>query len=130
MDIVLKSLKALEFDKILEKLANFAKIEQSKSLCFELLPFQDIVKINKELRCTREAKFILDMPNDIPIEFVANIKRLTQNSSYFAEDELIDIAKTLKTSRLVKKFLSDNIFSLEVLTVDGHEKRGEYVSSH
>lgn len=109
MDIVLKSLKALEFDKILEKLANFAKIEQSKSLCFELLPFQDIVKINKELQCTREAKFILDMPNDIPIEFVANIKRLTQNSSYFAEDELIDIAKTLKTSRLVKKFLSDNL---------------------
>ena len=28
------------------------------------------------------------------------------------------------------KFLSDDIFSLEVLTVDGHEKREEYVSSH
>lgn len=109
MDIVLKSLKALEFDKILEKLANFAKIEQSKDLCFELLPFQDIVQINKELKCTREAKFILDMPNDIPIEFVANIKKLAQNSSYFAEKELIDIAKTLKTSRLVKKFLADNL---------------------
>ena len=26
--------------------------------------------------------------------------------------------------------LSDDIFSLKVLTVDGHEKRGEYVSSH
>lgn len=26
--------------------------------------------------------------------------------------------------------LSEGIFSLEVLTVDGHEKRGEYVSSH
>ncbi|MCR5796209.1 MAG: NUDIX hydrolase [Solobacterium sp.] len=26
--------------------------------------------------------------------------------------------------------LSDEIFSLEVLTVDGHEKNGEYVSSH
>ena len=25
---------------------------------------------------------------------------------------------------------SENIFSLEVLTVDGHEKRGAYVSSH
>lgn len=109
MDIVLKSLKALEFDKILEKLANFAKIEQSKSLCFELLPFQDIVQINKELQCTREAKFILDMPNDIPIEFVANIKEITKNSGYFAESELVDIAKTLKTSRLVKKFLSDNL---------------------
>ena len=28
------------------------------------------------------------------------------------------------------KLLSDEIFSLEVLTVDGHEKRGEYVPSH
>ncbi len=28
------------------------------------------------------------------------------------------------------KLLSDGIFSLEVLTVDGHEKRGEYVPSH
>ena len=26
--------------------------------------------------------------------------------------------------------VSENIFSLEVLTVDGHEKRGEYVPSH
>lgn len=32
----------------------------------------------------------------------------------------------LKHARAV----SDDIFSLEVLTVDGHEKRGEYVSSH
>lgn len=28
------------------------------------------------------------------------------------------------------KFLSTDIFSMEILTVDGHEKRGEYVSSH
>ena len=28
------------------------------------------------------------------------------------------------------KALSDGIFSLEILTVDGHEKRGSYVSSH
>ena len=26
--------------------------------------------------------------------------------------------------------LSDSIFSIEVLTVDGHEKKGSYVSSH
>ena len=28
------------------------------------------------------------------------------------------------------EFLSNDVFSLEILTVDGHEKRGEYVSSH
>ena len=27
-------------------------------------------------------------------------------------------------------FRSDGIFSLEILTVDGHEKRGRYVCSH
>ena len=28
------------------------------------------------------------------------------------------------------RFLTENLFSLEILTVDGHEKRGNYVSSH
>ena len=65
MDIVLKSRKALEFDKILDKLSNFAKTEQSKKLCLNLQPFNDIVKINRELQCTREAKFILDMPSKL-----------------------------------------------------------------
>lgn len=106
MEIALKSRKALEFDKILEKLSNFAKIEQSKELCLNLEPFDDIVRINQELQCTREAKFILDMPSDIPIEFVAKIK---PPKTYYSEEELIDTAKTLRTSRLVKKFLSDNL---------------------
>lgn len=109
MNITLKSRKALEFDKILDRLSNFAKTEQSRELCLQLKPFDDIVKIKRELLCTREAKFILDMPNDIPIEFVANIAKFNVLTSYLAENELIDIAKTLKTSRLVKKFLSDNL---------------------
>lgn len=109
MNITLKSRKALEFDKILDRLSNFAKTEQSRELCLQLKPFDDIVQIRHELQCTREAKFILDMPNDIPIEFVANIAKFNVLTSYLAEDELIDIAKTLKTSRLIKKFLSDNL---------------------
>lgn len=106
MNILSKSIQALEFDKILDKLSNFAKIEQSKELCLNLTPLDDIVAINRELQCTREAKFILDMPNDIPIEFVAKIN---PPDSYYSEEELIDTAKTLRTSRLVKKFLSDNL---------------------
>lgn len=106
MEIALKSRKALEFDKILEKLSNFAKIEQSKELCLNLTPLDDIVAINRELQYTREAKFILDIPSDIPIEFVAKIN---PPETYYSEEELIDTAKTLRTSRLVKKFLSDNL---------------------
>ena len=111
MDIKEKSILSLEFNKITENIANFAKTSQSRELCLKALPFDDIVKINHELQCTREAKFILDIPNDIPIEFVADIVKIQRNmgTSYLAEDELIDIAKTLKTSRLVKKFLNDNL---------------------
>lgn len=111
MNILEKSRKSLEFDKIAEKLSNFAKTKQSKELCLAIMPFDDIVKIKNELQCTREARQILDMPNDIPIEFLADIKAIKKNMgvSYLAEDELIDVAKTLRTSRLVKKFLFDNL---------------------
>lgn len=111
MNILEKSRKSLEFDKIAEKLSNFAKTKQSKELCLAITPFDDIVKIKNELQCTREAKQILDMPSDIPIEFLADIAGIKKNMgvSYLAEDELIDVAKTLRTSRLVKKFLFDNL---------------------
>lgn len=111
MNILEKSRKSLEFDKIAEKLSNFAKTKQSKELCLAIMPFDDIVKIKNELQYTREAKQILDMPNDIPIEFLADIEAIKKNMgvSYLAEDELIDVAKTLRTSRLVKKFLFDNL---------------------
>ena len=110
MDISEKSRKSLEFDKIAQILSNFAKTKQSRDICLKTLPFTDIVKIKKELQCTREAKAILDIPADIPIEFVADIEQIKKNigSTYLSEEELIDVAKTLRTSRLVKKFLSDN----------------------
>ncbi len=111
MDIIEKSRKSLEFDKIAEKLSNYAKIKQSREICLRTLPFDDIIKIKNELKCTGEAKFILDMPSDIPIEFVADMEKIKQNigSTYLSEEELIDVAKTLRTSRLVKKFLYENL---------------------
>ncbi len=111
MDIIEKSRKSIEFDKIAEKLSNYAKTKQSREICLKTLPFEDIIKIKNELKCTGEAKFILDMPSDIPIEFVADMEKIKQNigATYLSEEELIDVAKTLRTSRLVKKFLYENL---------------------
>lgn len=36
-------------------------------------------------------------------------------ATYLSEEELIDVAKTLKTSRLVKKFLSENLPMLSII---------------
>lgn len=49
------------------------------------------------------------------------------------EKNLREVAiKEVKEETGVKNihFISDKIFSLEVLTVDGHEKKGQYISSH
>lgn len=110
MDIVSNSLKSLEFEKVLERLSGFAKIKQSRELCLNLLPFDNIEKIETELIFTREAKRILDTPSDIPIGFVADISEIQKNTlvSYLSEGELVDIAKTMRSSRLVKNFLNGN----------------------
>lgn len=123
MDILSKSRNTLEFDKIAENLSGFAKIEQSKSLCRAIEPYSDIVKINTALKYTREAKYILDLPSDIPVEFVADIKEIQKNinTTYLSEEELVDIAKTLRTSRLIKKFLNDNLNEDSLLRKDAQD---------
>ena len=110
MEIAEKSLKTLEFDKIANKLATYARLEQSKSLCFALSIYSDIYKIQAQLNFTKEAKSILDMALDLPLEYVARIEKIEKSTldSYLSEEEIIDVAKTIKTSRLVKNFLREN----------------------
>lgn len=111
MEIQAKSLKSLEYDKVLEELAKFAKTAQSRELCLSLLPFDTVEKITSEILFTREAKIILDMPSDIPIDFVGNIEAIQKNAltSYLTEQELVDVANTMRTSRIVRKFLGENL---------------------
>ena len=110
MDVVSKTLKSLEFDKILEQISEFCKTSQSKELCLNAKIFDAAEEIQSQLNFTKEAKYILDNTVDIPIDFVADLRRIEKNSliSYLSEEELNDVAKTLRTSRLVKKFISDN----------------------
>ena len=110
MDITINSHKLLEFDKITELLAKFAKSTQSKNLCLKLSPHSDINNIITAQELTREAKAILDMPAELPLEFVADIQHIKDEiqSTYLSENELVDVAKTLRTSRLVKSFINDN----------------------
>lgn len=110
MDITSKSYTTLEFDKVKEELSHYAKFEQSKNLCLRLMPYSEIEKIEKNLKYTREAKYILDHAKDIPVEFIADIQTIKNNSavSYLSEEELIDIAKTMRSSRLLKRFLNEN----------------------
>lgn len=110
MKILEKSLKSLEFDKVLEKLASHAKLKQSKSLCLELGVHSDAQQIQAQLNFTKEAKTILDMALDLPLEYVADINEITKSTinSYLKEEEILNVAKTIRTSRLVRNFLKEN----------------------
>lgn len=110
MEIVKKSKIALEFDKILLKLASFARLKQSKQACLGLSIYSDISSIQTQINFTKEAKSILDMPLDLPLEYVAHIDEITKStlSSYLKEEEIVDVAKTIRTSRLIKNFLKEN----------------------
>lgn len=110
MKIEEKSLKSLEFDKILEKLALFSRLKQSRDLCLEASIYSDISSIEKQLNFTKEAKNILDMALEVPLEFVADITEIEKSTigSYLKEKEILDIAKTMKTSRIVRNFLKEN----------------------
>ncbi len=110
MDIQSKTLKTLEFDKIQEKISLFAKTSQSKELSLNAPIYSEYSEILKALTYTKEAKSLLDYAIDIPIGFVANINEIQKSAhiSYLNEEELIDVAKTLRSSRLVKKFIQEN----------------------
>ena len=109
MSIIQKSQKALEFDKILTELAKCAKTSQSKELCLKLKPFVNIEEIHSQLTYTREAKQVLDMGRDIPIENIIDFKKLNKKSGYFSEEELVDIAKSMRVSRIVRNFIKENL---------------------
>lgn len=110
MNIAQKTLSTLEFDKIKEELSKFAKFEQSKKLCLILNPYESTEKIKSEIELTREAKKILDMAKETPTDFIADVSKIQSNAavSYLEEEELIDLAKTLRSSRLLKRFILDN----------------------
>lgn len=110
MENVKKSLKTLEFDKVLEKLAQYARLFQSKQLCLSASVYSDFLTVKEQLDFTKEAKDIFDNAMDLPLEFVAQIEEIQKSSinTYLSEEELIDVAKTIRTSRLVKNFLKEN----------------------
>ena len=116
MSIIQTSQKALEYDKILAELSNFAKTDQSKELCLNLTPYVRFEDIEREIRYTREAKDVLDLARDIPIERIQNFNKIKEKNEYFTEEELVDIAKTMRTSRLVKNFLKENLIFDSTMT--------------
>jgi len=111
MSIIQKSQKALEYDNVLAEMSKLAKTEQSKQLCLDLTPYVRKTDIERELNYTSDAKAILDFIDDIPVDKILNFSNLREKNEYFIEEELIDVAKSMRVFRLVRNFLKENLNS-------------------
>lgn len=110
MNIEKNTLKALEFDKILAKLSLFAKTEQGRQHCLNLRVYDDVDSVQTQINFTKEAKNILDSALELPLEYVVRIDEVIKSTlnSYLKEEEIVDVAKTISSSRLVKNFIKEN----------------------
>ena len=105
-----KYLRSLEFDKVLEILSNCANTPLGKARCLELRPFSNRTTIEKELNFVTEAKKLCDDAGNsgaIPVDFIADVKNILTAQRLGVQD-IWDLAKTLKTSRITKTFLQKN----------------------
>ncbi len=107
-DLITKHAQSLEFDKVLENLANFAISTLGKQKCQSAPIYDKKAQIQYQLELTSEAKKIFDDAGNFscfPLEFLCDAQSLLDSKRLSAGD-IIDLAKNLRTSRLVKNFIS------------------------
>ena len=106
-----KSFVKLEFDKILNMLAESAVIEPNKKKALLTEPLENIGDIRVALEEANQAHSLIIKRGNPPIysikDVVAHIKRLDVNG-ILRISELLDIARLLKTVRLLKEYSSED----------------------
>ena len=105
-----KSLKILEFDKVLSYLSEFAISALGKKRCLAACLFDDVNTIKFELLLTSQACGILANAYNVPLDNIFEIENFINNAQKklcLSEEELIDTARTLRTSRLMRNFLDE-----------------------
>lgn len=102
-----KVLRVLEYDKIIARLTEFATSEIGKDYCRNLLPFDNLSKIQTEQRMTADALSRVYKKGTTSFSGTTNLgetlKRLELGSSA-SQIELLRISKLLKVTKRVKDY--------------------------
>ncbi|MBR5304253.1 MAG: Smr/MutS family protein [Candidatus Gastranaerophilales bacterium] len=99
---------ALEFDKILSNLSNYANSSLGQDACKNLQIFNKKTQIEYELALVDEAKKIIDdNGSSAPIDNLTSLNEIYKQN-YFSAEEIIELAKNLRCTRIVKNYISKN----------------------
>ena len=106
----------LEYNKILEKLSNYAVTYLGKEECLKLLPSNDKNQVNKVLKETEEAVNLMYRNNTPPIYEIAdntvNIKAI-ESYSTLSIRAILDLANILNMSESLKKYFYTDFINEE-----------------
>jgi len=100
----------LEFDKIKRILSEYAISAMAKELIFNMEPYSDEFLVNKLQQETAEGVGILKNGINLPLEGLKDIRnslRLAKLGSVLSPKGLLDIASTMRASRLIKAIWSE-----------------------
>ena len=103
------SIRVLEYDKILKKLATFCAFAGGEELATSLLPSDDLRTITEWMQQTDEAYRLLDQKTDIYFGGVHDVRHLiakAERGSVLIPADLVDVRTTLMRARTMRNTLT------------------------
>ena len=104
------AIRKLEFDKVLDRLQQLVASDPARDLAAHLVPMTDPQLIELELRRVSEAKELLIVEGTVPLDGIKDIlpalKRAAIENHILNSRELLDIASTLRASRVLAAFIT------------------------
>lgn len=112
-----KTIKALEFDKILNMLSEFAFSETAAQKLIELRPYLSQREVNAKIKETTDARKLLDhigMPPISSMKEMNKILEITEKGSMLLPEQLTNVALFITACKRMKQYLK----RAESLSVD------------
>ncbi len=103
-----KSLRILEFDKILDRLAGYTRFSASEALARELEPTSNLEEAVERQEETNEARILLDMRTDLTIAGARDVRQKVHNTLrgfILSAEELLDVRATIIAGRNLNRKL-------------------------
>jgi DNA mismatch repair protein MutS2 len=104
-----RTLRVLEYDKILARIAEFCAFSGGEELALALLPSDDLLTVQEWLAQTSEAYKLLDQKTDIGFGGVHDVRPLldrAERRAMLMAQDLLDIRNTLLRSRTLHNTLT------------------------
>lgn len=117
-----KVLKTLEYNKITERLENYAYSDYAKELCRNLMPLSDMEEIRQHQAQTSDAYRRIVQKGSISFSGIRDIRASFQRlkvGSVLGMGELLAVSSLLETTNRVKTFSRSDTTDLPDDTLDG-----------